>query len=134
MPILIHEVFFEGNMGNITQTMPINIFVKPRIVENIHIGVTCSPKEIQLYTKLFREFHDVFSWSYEEMPGIDPSIVVHEIPMYLGAKPVRQCLHPVDLRKAAAIKGEVEKLLKAGFICPILLTDWVSNIVHVTKN
>ena len=67
------------------------------------------------------------------MPGIDPSIVVHEIPTYPGAKPVRQRLRPVHPRKAAAIKAEVEKLLKAGFIYPIPLTDWVSNIVPVNK-
>eukprot|EP00253_Pinus_taeda_P022688 PITA_22688 len=67
------------------------------------------------------------------MPGIDPSIVVHEIPTYPGAKPVRQRLRPVHPRKAAAIKAEVEKLLKAGFIYPIPLTEWVSNIVPVDK-
>lgn len=67
------------------------------------------------------------------MPGIDPSIVVHDIPTYRGAKPIRQRLCPVHPRKAAAIKGEVEQLLKAGFIYPIPLIDWVSNIVPVTK-
>eukprot|EP00253_Pinus_taeda_P003394 PITA_03394 len=67
------------------------------------------------------------------MPGIDPSIVVHEIPTYPGAKPVRQHLRPMHPRKAVAIKAEVEKLLKAGFIYPIPLTDWVSNIVPVDK-
>lgn len=86
MPILIHEVFSEGNMGNITQTMPIDISIKPGIVENIHIGVTCSPEEIQIYTNFFHEFYDVFAWSYEEMLGIDPSIVVHKIPTYPSAK------------------------------------------------
>jgi len=45
-PILTHEAFSEGNMGNIMQTMPIDISIKPRIVENIHIGVTCSLEEI----------------------------------------------------------------------------------------
>lgn len=120
-------------MGNITQTQPIDISVKPRIIEHIHIGVTCTPEEVQHYTALFHEFLDVFAWSYEEMPGIDPSIVVHEIPTYPGAKPVRQRLRPVHPRKAAAIKAEVENLLKAGFIYPIPLTDWVSNIVLVTK-
>eukprot|EP00253_Pinus_taeda_P035169 PITA_35169 len=68
------------------------------------------------------------------MPGIDPSIVVHEIPMYLGAKPVRQHLRLVHPRKAATIKAEVKKLLKAGFIYLIPLTNWVSNIVPVDKN
>lgn len=113
--------------------MPIDISIKLGIVENIHTRVTCSPKEVQLYTNLFHEFHDVFSWSYEEIPGIDPSIVVHEIPMYPRAKPVQRCLCPMRPRKATSIKGEVEKLLKARFIYPIPLTDWVSNIVLVTK-
>ena len=36
-------------------------------------------------------------------------------------------------RKAAAIKAEVEKLLNAGFIYPIPLPEWVSNIVPVDK-
>lgn len=113
--------------------MPINIFVKPRVVENIHIGVTYSPEEIEIYTSLFREFCNIFTWSYEEMPGIDPSIVVHEIPTYLDVKPVCQRLCLVHSRKVATIKGEVEKLLKVGFIYPIPLTDQVSNIVPVTK-
>eukprot|EP00253_Pinus_taeda_P029891 PITA_29891 len=132
-PIQIHQVSSEGNMGNITQTQPIDISIKPGIVEHIHVGVTCTPKEIQLYPSLFCEFHDVFAWSYKEMPGIDPSIVVHEIPTYLGAKPVRQHLCPVHPQQAAAIKAEAEKLLKVGFIYSIPLIDWVSNIVPVTK-
>ena len=36
-------------------------------------------------------------------------------------------------RKAPAIKAEIEKLLKAGFIYPIPLTKWVSNPVPVDK-
>jgi hypothetical protein len=39
----------------------------------------------------------------------------------------------VNLRKVAAIKVEVEKLLNAGFIYPIPLTKWVSNRVLVDK-
>ena len=75
----------------------------------------------------------MFAWSYEEMPRIDPSIVVHEIKTYPDAKPVRQHLRQMHPRKAAAIKAEVEKLLRAGLIYPIPLTDWVSNIVPMTK-
>ena len=67
------------------------------------------------------------------MSGIDLAIVMHEIPMYPNAKLVHQRLHLVHPKKAIAIKGEVEKLLKDGFIYPIPLTDWVSNIVLVTK-
>lgn len=72
-------------------------------------------------------------WSYEEMPGIDPTIVVHEIPTYPDAKPIRQRLCPMYPQMVAAIKEEMEKLLKEGFIYPIPLTDWVFNIVLVAK-
>lgn len=133
LSIVTHEVWSEGNLGNITQTMPIDISIKPGIVEHVHIGVSCSLDEINTYTRLFQGFDDVFSWSYEEMPDIDPSIVGDEIPTYLHVKPICQRLHPVQDRKAAAINGEVEKLLKTGFIYPIPLIDWVSNIVPMTK-
>ena len=67
------------------------------------------------------------------MPGIDPKIVEHEITTYPNAKPIRQKLCPVNPKKVAAIKIEVEKFLKVGFIYPIHLTQWVSNPVPVNK-
>ena len=67
------------------------------------------------------------------MPGIDPSIIVHEIKTYPNVKPVHQRLRRIHLWEVVAIKTKVEKLLRAGFIYPIPLTDWVSNIVLVNK-
>ena len=67
------------------------------------------------------------------MLGIDPSIMVHGIKTYPTAKPVRKKVRQVHPWKAATIKDEVEKLLKAGFIYPIPLIEWVSNIVPVNK-
>lgn len=59
--------------------------------------------------------------------------MVHEIPTYPSANPVFQRLHPVHPKKATVIKGEVERLRKVGFIYPIPLTDWVSNVVPTKK-
>ena len=67
------------------------------------------------------------------MFGIDPQIVVHEIKTYAGAKPIRQKLRQIHPKKAVAIKVEVEKLLRAGFIYLVPLTEWVSNIVPIAK-
>ena len=67
------------------------------------------------------------------MLGIDPSIVVHGIKTYPTAKPVWQTLRQVHPRKVAAIKVEMEKFLKAGFIYPVPLMEWVSNVVPVNK-
>ena len=87
-PLATHEVYAEGNMGTIAKTIPINISITPGIVENVFIGADCSPEEIQIYTDLFKEFHELFAWSYEEIPSIDPKIVEHEITTYLDAKPI----------------------------------------------
>jgi hypothetical protein len=87
-PLSIHNVYAEGNMATIIETIPINISRTPGIMENVFVGADCSPEEIQIYTDLFKEFFDVFSWSYEEMSGIDPKIVEHEITTYLDAKPI----------------------------------------------
>lgn len=120
-------------MATIAKTYPINISTTLGLVENVLLRANCSPEEVEAYTALFKEFQDVFAWSYEEMPGIDPNIVEHEIKLYDNARPVRQKLRPMNPRKAAAIKAEVQKLLKAGFIYPVALTEWVSNPVPVNK-
>ena len=133
-PLPREEMFAEGNMENISATIPINISVNPDVVENIHICVNCSPKEIAIYTALFNKFCDVFACSYKEILGIDPSIVEHEIRTYPYTKPIWKKLRPVNPHKAAAVKARVEKLLKASFIYPIALREWVSNHVPIIRS
>jgi hypothetical protein len=84
----MHKVYTEGNMTTIAKMIPIDISRTPGIVENVFVGVDCSLEEIRIYKDLFKEFHGVFAQSYEEMPGIDPRIVKHEIMTYPDAKPV----------------------------------------------
>jgi len=59
--------------------------------------------------------------------------MVNEIPTYPGANLVHQCLRPMHPRKVVAIGEKVKNLLKDGFIYPIPLTDWVSNIIPISK-
>jgi hypothetical protein len=124
VPLDTHDIYVEGNMASISPTITINISHIPGKVENVYIGADCSPEEILIYTELFKYFFHVFAWSYEEMPGIEPRIVKHEIKIYPNAKPVRQRLRVVNPRKAPAIKEKVEKLLNASFIYPVPLTKW----------
>jgi hypothetical protein len=133
VPDSAQDVFSEGNLSNISPTIPFDISIKPGIVKNVHIGASCSSDEVVTYTSLFKKFHDIFAWSYEEMSGIDPDIVIHEIKTYPDAKPVRQRLRPVHPRKAGCYQAQSEKLLKSGFIYPVALIDWVSNLVLIDK-
>ena len=68
----------------------IDISAKPNTIEHVHVGKNCLVEESEAYKVLLKEFHDIFSWSYEEMSRIDPSIVVHEIKTYAMTKPVRK--------------------------------------------
>jgi hypothetical protein len=89
VPLDTHDIYAEGNMASISPTISIDISYTLGKIENVNIGADCSPEEILIYTDLFKEFRDVFTWSYEEMPGINPRIVEHEIRTYSDAKPVR---------------------------------------------
>jgi hypothetical protein len=51
-------------MVTIAATIPINISRNPGVMENVFVGADFSPEEIQIYTDLFKEFHDIFTWSY----------------------------------------------------------------------
>jgi hypothetical protein len=133
VPLDTHGFYDEGNMDNISPTIMIDISQILGKIENVYIDADCSPEEIHIYTDLFKEFCDVFTWSYEEMLEIDPNIFEHEIKTYPDARPIRQHLRDINPRKAPAIKVEVEKLLNDGFIYPIPFTKWVSNPVPMDK-
>jgi hypothetical protein len=79
-------------MVTIAATIPINISWNPAVVESILVRADCSPDEIQIYTDLFKEFCDVFAWSYEAIPDIDPQSVDHGLPLFffkLALRPKR---------------------------------------------
>ena len=44
----------DGNMANISSTIPINISRDPGRIENVYIGPECSHAEIQEYSELFK--------------------------------------------------------------------------------
>jgi hypothetical protein len=48
------EIYVEGNMATIAETIPINISQNPGVVENVFVRADCSPKEIQIYMDLFK--------------------------------------------------------------------------------
>ena len=47
----------------------------------VQIESMLSSEERKYLIALLKDFKDVFAWSYEDMPGIDPEIVQHRIPL-----------------------------------------------------
>ena len=93
--------------------------------------LTIQEKE-QLVT-LLMEYMDVFAWNYDEMPSLDPRLVVHTLNVDLRVKPVIQPAKVFHTDVETQITQEVKKLLAAGFIKPIQHPKWLSKVVHVKK-
>jgi hypothetical protein len=47
----------------------------------INLGMGCSGQEKSAFIKLFKEFKDVFAWTYDDLKTFDPNIIQHIIPM-----------------------------------------------------
>ena len=49
--------------------------------QTTRIGTLASPTIRQALTTFLKDNRDVFAWSHEDIPGIDPSIMVHRLNM-----------------------------------------------------
>ena len=55
----------EGNLGTNENPRP------------IYVTMLLSHSEEKSYFELLLDYKDVFAWSYKEMSGLDPKVVVH---------------------------------------------------------
>ena len=61
-------------------------FGLPDQPKEIRIGSSLSPDKRSGLIDLLRSYFDVFAWSYEDMPGLDPTIVQHHLPILPHAR------------------------------------------------
>ena len=54
------------------------------------MGTLASPMIRQDLAGFLRMNQDVFAWSHEDMPGIDPSVIVHRLNVNPASSPIRQ--------------------------------------------
>ena len=66
---------------------------------------------------------NVFAWSHEDMPGIDPSVITHCLNVYPYSKLIRQKKMVFALKRDNAIKEKVQKLIIAKFIREVYYPD-----------
>jgi len=67
------------------------------------------------------------------MPGLDRSIVEHQLPIKPGYRPYAQHPRRIDATIVDQVKVEIERMIKAGFIRPYRYATWISSIVLVWK-
>ena len=89
------------------------------------MGLDLSIDERDSLIQLFISYLDVFAWSYEDMSGLDPSIVQHRLPLLPHAKPVKQKLR--QLHPSLEFAGERGD--SKATQCEIFINDRVSQVV-----
>jgi len=47
----------------------------------VKVGGDLSSEMRQQLYNILKEFKDIFAWSYKDMPGLDPEIVQHPLPL-----------------------------------------------------
>jgi ribonuclease HI/uncharacterized small protein (DUF1192 family) len=134
------ERLFDGN----------DVVIKGRIAGDdadtteCNIGTSEEPRLVKLsrglteeqrigYTKLLREFADVFAWTYEDLKTYDTSVIEHKIPLKEEAQPFKQKLRQINPTLLPVMEREVKRLLDAQIIVPLRYSSWVANLVPVRK-
>ncbi|RVX01390.1 Transposon Ty3-G Gag-Pol polyprotein [Vitis vinifera] len=74
----------------------------------LRIGSDLSTDERDSLIQLLRSYLNIFAWSYEDTPGLDPSIIQH-------------------------LKGEIQKQPSVGFLLVVKYLEWLANVIPVPK-
>ena len=101
--------------------------------KTVKIGARLTERVKRDVTNLLKEYKEIFAWSHEDMPGIERSVISHNLAVNEKCKPVVQKMRSFNPERSAAIKEEVSKLLAAGSIREVKYSKWVANVVLVKK-
>ena len=97
------------------------------------IGTLANWPVRQTITTFLRNNQDIFAWSHEDMPGIDPSVMVHRLNVSPSFPQIRQKKQVFAQEWDKAIVEEVRKLLGADFIREVYYPNWLANVIMVKK-
>jgi len=98
----LEDIFDSNDIPRKPKMQPLNA-----AIEECNIGTLEKPKIIKLskslppdqkpkYVDLFKEFQDVFAWSYEDLKSYDTSVIQHTIPLKPNQKPFKQKLRRIN--------------------------------------
>ena len=110
----------------------INLGIKEDKKE-VKVGANFEPKVKERLIQLLHEYVEVFSWSYEDMPGLDANIVLHRLPTKEDCTPVKQKVRRMWPDMSEKIKAKAMKQFNAGFLVITSYPQWVANVVPVPK-
>ncbi|CAL2259536.1 unnamed protein product [Prunus armeniaca] len=99
----------------------------------IFVSALLNPSEEESYHQMLLEYKNVFTWTYKEMPGLDPKVAVHHLAVKPGMRLIKQTQRRFRPELLSQIEAEVDKLIAVGFIREVKYPTWIANIVPVKK-
>ncbi|KAG7588597.1 Ribonuclease H-like superfamily [Arabidopsis suecica] len=99
----------------------------------VRIGATLTGKIKEALIELLRKNKTSIAWSAADMPGINPSIICHELNVDPSFKLLKQKRRKLGVERAKVVNDEVDKLVKIGSIREVQYPEWVANTVVVKK-
>jgi len=122
----------DGGQAIIDELKELNLEMKedPRL---IYVISMLTPEEWKQYFHLLYEYRDVFVWSYKEMLGLEPKVVVHNLAIRKGVSHKKQPQRRFRPQLIPEIEQGVNKLIDDGFIREVKYPTWIANIVPVRK-
>jgi uncharacterized protein involved in tolerance to divalent cations len=105
----------------------------PKNPKNVNLGKTISKEDMKAYVEVFKEYQDVFAWSYQELKTYDTRIIQHTIPLKYGTKPFQHKIRMYHPYLEPLMYQELKKLLDAKIIFQVRHYARVANLVPVRK-
>jgi hypothetical protein len=122
----------EVSVIKVQETRKLNIGTEISL-KYANLGVDCTTKEVDQYVSLFKEYIDVFTWTYDYLKAHDKAIFQHIITLREEAKTVKKKIRMMNPKMKSLVNIELEKLKKERIIYPIRHSDWLSNPVIARK-
>ncbi|XP_050211775.1 uncharacterized protein LOC126661936 [Mercurialis annua] len=102
----------------------------------VKLGVDWPTEHREAIIARIKQYVEEFTNKPEDIGGggVVPKIISHKLNVDAKCKPVKQKKRTFSLEKHIAIRDEVEKLLKAGFIRKVDYPEWLANVVLIKKS
>ena len=76
-------------------------------LKEVNIGALLHPDVKRRLIELFKEYVDIFAWSYQDMPGLDTNILEHYFPLKPECPPIKNKLRRTHPDMIKNVKEEV---------------------------
>ncbi len=83
--------------------------------------------------QMWKEFRNVFAWTYKDMKGIPLELAQHKFELYSTIPSTHQARYKLNPNYVIAVKQDIDKFLATGFIQFVEEATWLSPIIVVSK-